>query len=183
MNLGKEEIQKIALAALLVMGVVYSYFNLLLGPLTLHQEALAKSVTALGPEIVAAKAQIQHTRELEAAVPQRMSTTKQVTALIPEGSPVAWFPPRIADFFKRQGLEKSSTRLQSEAVVKEMVGFRQLSWAIDLPKVGFIRFATAIAQLENDEPLVEINTVQLDASREDVELQHALLTVTNTVKQ
>ena len=183
MKLGKEEIQKIFLATLLVFGVIYSYFNLLLGPLTKHQEALQKSVTALGPEIAAAKLQIQRTRELEAGAPARMTTTKQVTAMMPEGSPVAWFPPRLAEFFKKQGLEKSSTRLQSEAVDKEMVGFRKLSWGIDLPKVGFVPFATAVASLENEEPLVEINSLQLDASREDVEMQHALITVTNIVKQ
>ena len=183
MKLGKEEIQKIFLATLLVFGVIYSYFNLLLGPLNKHQEALQKSVTALGPEIAAARVQIQRTRDLEAGAPARMTTTKQVTSMMPEGSPVAWFPPRLAEFFKKQGLEKSSTRLQSEGVDKEMVGFRKLSWGIDLPKVGFVPFATAVASLENEEPLVEINTLQLDASREDVEMQHALLTLTNIVKQ
>ena len=183
MKLGKEEIQKIFLAALLVLGVVYSYFNLLLGPLSKHQETIQKSVTALGPEIATAKAQIQRTRELEQGAPLRMATTKQVTAMMPEGSPVAWFPPRISEFFKKQGLEKSSTRLQSETVDKEMVGFRKLSWGIDLPKVGFVPFATAVASLENEEPLVEINSLQLDASREDLEMQHALLTLTNIVKQ
>lgn len=183
MKLGKEEIQKIFLSVLLFFGVVYSYFNLLLGPLTKQQETLQKSVTALGPEIAAARAQLQRTKELEAGAPQRMATARQVTSMMTEGSPVAWFPPRLAEFFKKQGLEKSSTRLQSEAVDKEMAGFRKLAWGIDLPKVGFVPFATAVAALENDEPLVEISTVQLDASREDVEMQHALLTLTNIVKQ
>lgn len=183
MKLGKDEVQKIVLGTLLFFGVVYSYFNLLLGPLSKQQEALGKSVTALGPEIAAAKAQIQRTREAEQRAPGRMATTKQVTAMMTEGSPVAWFPPRLAEFFKKQGLEKTTTRLQAEAVDKEMVGFRKLSWGVDLPKVGFVAFATAVASLENEEPLVEINSLQLDASREEVGMQRALLTLTNIVKQ
>lgn len=183
MKLGRDEIQKIVLAGLIVFGVVFSYFNLLLGPLSKKQDALQKSVTALGPEIANAKAQIKRTQELEQSAPAKMAMTKQVMAMIPEGSPVAWFPPRVGDFFKKQGLDKSSTKLNAEFIDKEMVGFRRMSWGIDLPKVGFVPFATAVAALENEEPLLEINSLQLDASREDVETQHALLTVSNIVKQ
>jgi len=183
MKLGKDEIQKLILASLIVMGVVYSYFNLLLGPLAKSQEATRKSVTALGPEIAAAKAQIKRTEEVEKTAPASMETLRRVMAMIPEGSPVAWFPPRVSDFFKKQGLDKTSTRLNTEVVEKEMVGFRRMNWGIDLPKVGFVPFATALAALENEEPLLEINNLQLDVSREEVEMQHALLTVSNIVKQ
>lgn len=183
MKLGKEELQKTVLGSLICFAVVYSYFNLLLGPLSKRQDALQKSVTALGPEISTAKAQIKKTRELEGSAPGKMATTRQVVAMIPEGSPVAWFPPRVGDFFKKQGLDKATTKLSSEVTDKEMVGFRRMAWAIDLPKVGFVAFATAIAALENEEPLVEINNLQIDTTREDVEMQHALLTVSNIVKQ
>ncbi len=183
MKLGKEEIQKIILAGLLVLAVVYTYFSLLLGPLSSRQALVEKSVQALGPEIAAAKAQIARTAEAEKAAPANMAATRQVTAMIPEGSPVAWFPPRVGDFFKRNGLEKSSTRLTGEFVEKEMVGFRRMSWSIDLPKVGFVPFAQAVASLENEEPLLEISNLQIDASRDDVGMQHVLLTVTNYVKQ
>jgi hypothetical protein len=183
MKLGKEEIQKIILGALLFMGVVYSYFNLLLGPLGKSQEAVAKSIEALGPEIAAAKAQIKKTRDMEKMAPAASTTMKQVAAMIPEGSPVAWFPPRIGDLFKKQGLDKSSTRLSTESIDKDLPGFRKLSWAVELPKAGFVPFATAVAALENEEPLLEINSMIIDTSREDVEMQHALLTVSNIVKQ
>lgn len=183
MKLGKEEIQKLILAGLIVLGVVYSYFNLLLGPLGKSQEATRKSITALGPEIAAAKAQIKRTDDVEKSAPASMETMRRVVAMIPEGSPVAWFPPRVGDFFKKQGLEKNSTRLNSEISEKEMVGFRRMVWGIDLPKVGYVPFATAVAALENEEPLLEISALQLDASRDDVEMQHAILTVSNIVKQ
>lgn len=183
MKLGKDETQKIVLAGLMVFGVIYSYFNLLLGPLAKRQELTQKSITALGPEISTAKAQIARTVEIERTAPANMVATRQVTAMIPEGSPVAWFPPRISEFFKKHGLDKTATRLGNEFVEKDMVGFRRLAWSIDLPKVGFVPFATALAALENEEPLLEINSLQLEASREDVEMQRALITVSNYVRQ
>lgn len=33
MKLGREEVQKIVLGGLIIFGVIFSYFNLLLGPL------------------------------------------------------------------------------------------------------------------------------------------------------
>jgi type II secretory pathway component PulM len=183
MKLGKDEIQKIFLGVLMLFGVLYSYFAMLLGPLLQRQQSTQQSIAALGPEILAAKAQIEKTRQLEQTSANVTLTSRQVEAMIPEGSPVAWFPPRMAEFFKRQGLDKASTRMNGEALDKELPGFRKLAWGVDLPKVEFAAFGQALAALENEEPLLEITALQIDASREDVEAQHVLLTVNNLVKQ
>jgi len=183
MKLGKDEIQKIALGVLLLFGVIYSYLDLLLGPLNKRQAATRQSIAALGPEITSAKAQIEKTRKLEENADASVLISKQVEAMIPEGSPVAWFPTRMGDFFKKQGIEKVQTRMNGEVPEKDLVGFRRLIWGVDLPRVEFVSFAQAIAALENEEPLLEVSALQIDASREDVEAQRALITVTNLVKQ
>ncbi len=183
MKLGKEEIQKIVLGVLLLFGVLYSYFDLLLGPLEKRQEATRQSVEALGPEIAKAKAQIEKTRVLEQNAANVALTARQVEAMIPEGAPVAWFPTRMAEFFKRNGLDKTVTRLTTEAPDKELQGFRALSWGVDLPKVEFVAFSKALAALENEEPLLEVSALQINANREDVETQRILLTVNNLIKQ
>ncbi|MEA3208849.1 MAG: hypothetical protein QOE70_1906 [Chthoniobacter sp.] len=183
MKLGKDELQKLVLGGLLLIGVVYSYFDLLLFPLLARQEAATKSTVALGPEIDNAQAQIKKTQDLEKRAPELTLVLTQVNAMIPEGSPVAWFPTRTADFFKRQGIEKVTTRLNSETVEKELPGFRRLAWGVDLPKVDFADFGSALCILENEELLLEVNSIQIDASRDDPQTQHALLTVRNFVKQ
>jgi hypothetical protein len=183
MKLGKEELQKLFLGGLLVIGVVYSYFDLLLFPLKKAQRSAERSTTALGPEILAAQGQIKKTRDLEKSVAEKTIVLRQVDAMIPEGSPVAWFPTKIGDFFRRQGIEKATTKINSEAPEKELPGFRRLSWGIDLPKVAYGQFGGAIAALENEEPLLEIRTMQIDASRDDAETQRSTITVNNLVKQ
>src|SRR5687768_12597280 len=111
MKLGKDEIQKLALGVLLLIGVIYSYFDLLLGPLSRRQAAARQSIVALGPEITNAKGQIEKTRKMEVNAPAAMLTVRQVDAMIPEGSPVAWFPTLMAEFFKKQGIDKALTRM------------------------------------------------------------------------
>jgi hypothetical protein len=183
MKLGKEEIQKLVLGGLLLVGVVYSYFDLLLFPLKKHQVLTQKSTVALGPEIQAAQAQIKKTQELERTVPEKTIVIRQVDAMIPEGSPVAWFPTKVGDFFRRQGIEKATTKINSENAEKELPGFRRLTWGIDFPKVVYSQFGGAIAALENEEPLLEIRTMLIDASRDDPETQRSTITVNNLVKQ
>jgi hypothetical protein len=183
MKLGKEEIQKIVLGGLLVLGVIYSYFDLLLGPLTKRAEQTQQSINALGPEIANAKAQIAKTQQMEAESPKATLPMRQVESMIPEGAPVAWFPTRMTEFFKKQGIDKASTRMTGETVEKDLPGFRRIAWGVDLPKVDFVPFGQAIATLENEEPLLEISAMQIDSSRDDVEMQHAFITVNNLVKQ
>ena len=183
MKLGKEEIQKLVLGGLLFVGVVYSYFNLLLFPLKKHQDATRKSTVALGPEIQNAQAQIKQTQDLERTVPEKTIVLRQVDAMIPEGSPVAWFPTMVGDFFRRQGIEKATTKINTEMPEKELPGFRRLTWGIDLPRVAYGQFGGAICALENEEPLLEIRTLQIDASRDDAETQRSTITVNNLVKQ
>jgi hypothetical protein len=183
MKLGKEEIQKIVLGVLLFFGVIYSYFDLLLGPLVKHQEVATRSVQTLIPGIANAKSQIEKAKLAEKDAPKATMPMRQVQAMIPEGSPVAWFPTKIADFFKKRGIDRVSTRISGETVDKELPRFRKLSWGVDIPKVDFITFAQAMAALENEEPLIEISALQIDASRDDVETQHVFITVNNLVNK
>ena len=183
MKLGKEQIQRLMLGVLLLIAMIYSYFALLLGPLNVQQASTRKAIAAITPQIEAANAQIRRAQTVEQNAPAARATLDQINSLIPDGSPVAWFPPMIAEFFKARGIEKAATRMNNEFPEKDLPGFRRIAWSIDLPRVGFIPFATALAQLENEEPLLEITAVQLDSAPDNVELQRALLTVSNIVKQ
>ena len=180
---GKEEIQKLVLGSLMLVGLVYVYFNMLLGPLKQRQAGVRQNIVDLDPQIAAAHAQVKKTAAIEEAAPKAQETLAQVSAMIPDGSPVAWFPTRLGDFFKKQGVDRAATRMSTELADKSLPGYRRISWSVDLPRVDFIPFAAALAQLENEEPLVEIATMMIDTTREEVDSQHILMTVNNLVKQ
>lgn len=183
MKLGKEEIQKLFLGILLLIGLVYSYFDMLLFPTIRKQEAVAKNIASLQPELAKARDQIKRTQELEKAAPQKTQVVPQVEALIPDGAPVAWFPPRVGDLFKKQGIDKVAAKMNTEMPEKEAPGFRRILWTIDFPKVDFVRYAKALATLENEEPLVTVTSLTLEPSADDMQWQRALITVNNLVKQ
>lgn len=182
-KLGKEEIQKIVLGVLLGVGVVFGYFEWLLFPLQAREKATQKSVAALDPAISKAKAQIARDANVQAQAPLAQATLAQIDRMIPEGAPVAWFPTRIGDFFKNRGIDKVTTRLNSESAYPALPGYRRISWSVDLPKVEFIAFASAVAELENTELLLWIETVTIETIREEPDAQHVILTLANIVKQ
>lgn len=179
----KETLQKIFLGCLLLLGMIYCYFSLLLFPLQRSQAMMRKSISALEPEMRKAQSQIKRTQEIQRTAPEKTAVLAQVDAMIPEGSPIAWFPPKLAESFKRQGLDKVTTKFSSEVAESELPGYRRLVWNVDLQKVDFAKFGAMLCILENEEPLLEISNLQMEAMRDDAERQHASLTIQNLVKQ
>lgn len=182
MKLTKDQIQKLALGLMMTAGLIYSFIEFLLGPLETSKAAALKTAEALQPQIMAAKAQIAKTTGLSHDGPKARELAAQVLATMPEGSPVAWFPPRVADFCKDRGMERVTTRLNYEIVEKELVRFRSLNWNIEIPKADFMTFAAALSELENTEPLLDINSISIETTREDVGHQRVVLIVRNLVR-
>lgn len=179
----KEDIQKISLGILLGLGVIYGYFDQLLLPLKKRQTATAASIAALDPEISKAKATIARAKAADAGAPKAEAAVAEIEGMIPEGAPVSWFPVLVGDFFKQAGFEKAVTRMLNESSAKGADGFRRLGWSVDLPETQFIRLGAAIADLENEEPLISIENVTIETLRDDPQNQHVLLTVNNIAKE
>jgi hypothetical protein len=183
MKLGKEEIKKLALGGLLLVALVYGYFEFLLSPLSRKQRSTVSAIGALQPKIEEAQTQIRKTQRMEAEAPDALARMQQIASMIPEGSPVAWFPPRVADVFRREGLERAQTRMNAEAPERDLAGYRRMAWGVELSKASFIPFAQALADFENTEPLAEVVGLQIEAARENAGSQRVTLTVSNIVKQ
>lgn len=183
MKLTKDQTQKIALGAMLLVGVVYGFIAFLIGPVSDAHAAADRDSAALDPKIAAAKGQIAKAESLRAKMPDAQKLLVQVGNMIPEGSPVAWFPPRITDYFKHQGIDKVSARPNTEVAEKELPGFKRLNWGVEIPRVEFAAFAKAVAEMENGEPLLEIQAIDIEGSRDEVIAQRANLTINNLVHQ
>lgn len=183
MKFTQEEFKKIFLIAVMLLGLLYFYYDVLLGGISTNETKKNALINELQPKIKLAREQIQRTKELEQKAGEIEETLDQVKSLIPPGAPIAWFPPRIAEFLKRQGIEKVSTRPNDEIADKELTGFRRLTWTIDLPKVPFAKLGVAIAGLENEDPLLEIYKIQIAENADDQLAQNATINVANIVKQ
>jgi len=183
MKLGKEEIQKIFLSFLLLVGLLYCYFNMLLGPLSDEQTKAQNAIADLTPKINDANAIIKDVKVREKTAPEVSAVLDEIKAGIPDGAPIAWFPPAIIGFFKRQGIDKCNIHVISSGPVNNLPGFTKFSWNLSLPRVEVAPLATTLAALENEQPLLEITELHINASKDDVQYQTATLTLTTIVKQ
>jgi hypothetical protein len=183
MKLSKPQQQKVVLGAMLMVGVIYAVNEFLLSPLALERVALADEMTSNEPKLSEMRGQMARTKGLEEKAPLATQTLSQVAAMIPDGAPIAWFPPKISDFFKAGGVEKAVAKFGNETLEKDLPGYRKLSWSVEIPSCDFLRFATTMAKLENAEPLVEFTGFELQSNREQADSQRALLSVNNIIKQ
>jgi len=181
MKLEQDQIKKLGLGLMVLVALLYCYFTYLLGPLEQNERNQASGISTLEPQIADAKTQMAATAALEKAAPAATAFLANVKNSIPDGAPIAWFPPKIADFFKSHGIDKCTTHLVSEEA-DAMPGFKRIVWAVDVPRVEYVSLGKAICSLENEEPLLKILSVSIDATREDAQYQHATLTVSTLVK-
>ena len=182
MKLNKDQIQKIVLGGMLFCGVIYSYSAFLLGPLSAAREQAIKDTAELGPKITSARTQISKTKGVAEKAPASLQLVEQVQAMIPQGAPIAWVPTKLAELFKREGVDKVSARMAGEAGEKELTGFGRYVWSVEVPRVEFTTFGRALSALENDEPLMEIQSLEIDAGRDDAQFQRAAITLQNIVR-
>ena len=182
MKLSKEQVQKIALGTMMFFGIIYAYFEFLLSPLTAGREHAVKEAADLAPKIAAAQAQIAKVKAIEAKAPGSELLVEQVKAMIPQGAPVAWVPTRLTDILKAEGVAKASARMAGEPPEKELPGFGKCSWTVDIPQVEFITLGRALSALENAEPLMEVQTLEIEAGRDEAVAQRVTFTIHNIVR-
>ncbi len=182
MTLNKDQQQKIMLGTMLMFGIIYATNEFLLSPLANDRASLKDEMMKSEPLFREIRGQIARTRGLEIDGPVASATIAQVNALIPEGAAIAWGPPKIAEFFKSNGVEKATARMTNEIPEKELVGYRRLVWVIEIPNVDFVPFANALAKFENTEPLFECTGFEVQASRDQTGAQRVILNVQNLIK-
>ncbi len=183
MKLNKDQTQKIILSSLLFIVVLYCYNEYLLSPLQTMQTRSKASDEVLAPKLADAKKQIAKTKLLEVSWPESELIIKQVGELVPDGAPVAWFPPMLADFFKQRGIEKITARVNKDGAAKAMLGFKEIGWSIEIPAAEFVPLAAALSALENEQPLIEIQSFDIEANREIVQYQHFMVNLNSLSRQ
>lgn len=181
MNLSKENFEKLVLLLLLLAGGLYLYGTMLIEPLRVREQKDQKAIAELAPKISAAKTQLSRTRALEAKAPEATKDLAFIISSTPKGAPLAWFPPRLNEFFVQHSIAKTNIRLTEESA--ESDGFRQLKWRVDLPGTDVMVLGKALAALENREVLLEITALQVETVAAEPLLQNATLSFSTWIKQ
>ncbi len=174
----KDQIQKMFLSSLLMVGLLYGYSEYLLGDLNRQERAATAALKDVEAKIAGAGSRIKRLKSMEEQSRDATERSAAVNALIPDGEPIAWFPPRAKAFFDRHNIREASVRLDRKEKPTEpelAVTYSAFQWNIELPGVGFTPLGIALAGLENEEPLLEINRVQISTQPATPEQQRVTL--------
>ena len=121
---------------------------------------------------------MRKTANLEVQAQEATTRYQALKATTQSGAPIAWFPPKMRNFFAAHGIEKASVKLAATNGYKEpeMSDWIRDTWAIDLPSCDYDTFAKALAQIENTEPLYAVQKISIRAVPEQPQFQQASLT-------
>ncbi len=180
----KDQIQKMFLSGLLMIGLIYCYFTFLIDPLGKTDKANTASIAGLEDQLGKAKSQIKRSKAMQEQAKTAEEMLAQVNDMVPEGAPIAWFPPRIHAFFDRHNLKGATVRPGSAEGAPDAAlhNLRSADWAIDVPQAGVSPLGIALAGLENEEKLLEITRLQITPLADSPEKQHVSMNVTTLLK-
>ena len=183
-KLSKDQIQKIALSSLMMIGLIYCYFTFLITPLGKGEVKAAQRMDKLNADIAKARSSITRSRNVADQALTAEETVAQANDMIPEGAPIAWFPPRMNAFFARHNLKNVAVRSGGIATAGDpgLQNFRNGDWTIELPQASVAQLGSALAALENEEKLLEITRLQVSTQTDAPEKQHISMNATTLLK-
>ena len=176
-TLTKDQIQKLALSSIGFVALLYVYFTFFLGPLNTSRKSMVGTIDTLQSKLGSSKGEMAKATNLEKQAATATTRFAALKSMNPEGAPIAWFPPRMKSFFARQGVDKVVARLDNSVAFKEadLAGWMQYNWLIEIPQSEFSVFGSAIAELENTEPLLSIRHISIRSATEDPQFQQVSL--------
>lgn len=183
LNLSKDQIQKLALSTIGFVVLLYVYFSFFLGPLNKSRNSMLASINDLQNKVGSSKNEMTQATNLEKQASAATTRYAALTNSSPEGAPIAWFPPRMKIFFSNQRIDKTTARLESNTPYKEadLSGWTRYNWMLDLPQTDFSTLGKAVAELENNEPLLSINHINIHALADDPQFQQVSLSVATAI--
>lgn len=183
-KLTKDQIQKIALSSLMMAGLIYCYFTFLIAGLNKSDRDSAAGIDDLDKKIAQAKSTVKRSSSVEESARSAEETLAQVSDMVPEGAPIAWFPPRMAAFFARHNIKGTTTRSSGIDSTPDpaMHDYRNATWTLDIPQVSMSALGISLAGLENEEKLLEITRLQVSTQVEAPEKQHVSLNLLSLLK-
>jgi hypothetical protein len=184
-KLTKDQVQKLAFSAIGFVFLLYVYFTFFLGPLNRSRAAMLVTIQDRQSKLDASKDEMEKAVSLEKQAKTATKRFAALRALNPEGAPIAWFPPRIKTFFANQQIDKAMARLENSTAFKEadLSGWMKYTWSIDLPQADFASLGTAIAELENTEPLLSITRLHIQTLASQPQFQHVELAAASTIEK
>ena len=185
LNLKRDQIQKLVLSAIGFVVLLYVYFSFFLGPLNKSRNAMLLKINDRQSKLNASKDDISKAGSLEQQAANATARFAALKALNPEGAPIAWFPPRIKVFFANQQIDKANARLENSSPFKEseLSEWMRYNWLIELPQAEFSALGTAIAELENSEPLLSITKIKILASNDQPQFQQVVMTASTIIQK
>ncbi len=183
-KLSKDQIQKISLSALLMVVLIYCYFNFLLDPLNKAETKATARIAELDKKLEKARTLVKRGKAIQEETVAADETLAQINDRIPDGAPIAWFPPRMRAFFDRHNVKDSATRGGTLETPSDpnLTGFRNATWTIDVPQAGFDQFGIALAGLENENILLEVTHLQINTQPDNLEKQRVSMNVITLLK-
>jgi hypothetical protein len=161
----KEERQRLMLGALLLIGVLYGYFGLLLSPIELGITHADRAITERNQQIASNGVELRALREEIARLDRPIldTTANELIATAPE-SHLATTPSTLSRIFDQHRLPKPDARAAMLLPFAGREDLQRAVWELKLRQADALQAGEVIASLENEFVLGEMREIALETN-------------------
>lgn len=164
-----KQIQKLSLTGMLLVVLAYGYFSFLLGPLQRSDADARRRIADLEAKLANAESEVQKCARLEDEARFFTARLALIQEQVPQGAPIAWFPPAIKNLFARYDVPVNPVRLVNSAPLRDahLAGLLRHDWTMEVPQTDYRTLGRVLAALENEHPLLSIRHLRIGPSVAD----------------
>lgn len=184
MQLSKDQIQKIFICAMFVIGIYYVCFSMLIGPAKKTMAKMAKDSEKISKDISTAEGKIKAVSLAEATQKQSEQYIAKIEEFMPNELPRTYYPPEILKAFSDAGVTISQPLVSSVPVSFSKVGnaFTRYGWIFSINGITYHDFGRLQAKIENERPLWQFYEIEMTANANSEE-KHNVKMVMGTLNK
>lgn len=153
---------------MMIVIVLYVAWSSFITPAQSSLKASEQEIARLDEELRKAKATITRISNFEEKLAKASKKEDVMFDKQPMGSPLAWVPPRLENFFVRQGLScMVQTNDSSTPLTGQSQHLQVYKWKLNFQSADFLKFGAGLASFETNHPLVGIQSIKISFQPEN----------------
>jgi hypothetical protein len=178
-NLSEEQMKRVFMGVLVLAGLVGLAWYLLLAPQKQDMTSERGKINTLKDQIREAEAAIKQAEAIATETNAANAEFESIIEDVPRGAPIAWVPPRINNYWRRQEFPDVTTEPSGIASINNpaLAGFEKRVWQVTINDAPFVDFGIALSEFENKEILMQLTSLNVSASAEQPETQNITFTL------
>ena len=183
----KKLIWRLGLAVFLALAGIWLVFRCAIVPAEQREHQIHIEMASVQAQTSEARIALKLLQNLKTQSVDALAELRRMDSAFPNTPPVVWVPERVKQYFGRFGFPELTVRQIAALEAAELPGYERILWSTHLPMKNVAKqmggLLLAIANLKEEEPLLRVADVTIEASASEPGFHSAVVTFSTLLRK